>query len=127
MVIFEFPKIFWITTVLSIVIYGCIVPFNNVASTLLLERDYFMEQPNALCALMNSSIGACQTDQNQPNMYCDNGSYYQPPLADDASVDCENDENDCYKVYCDTQSDAEVEATTMMSIPYMMAVLFVSV
>jgi hypothetical protein len=27
-------------------VYGCVLPFNNIASSLLLERDFFQEPPS---------------------------------------------------------------------------------
>lgn len=99
---------------------GCVLPFNNVASSLLLERDYFMEQPNSQCALNDPTI--CQgVDGNAPNGFCNMGKWYQPPLPDGANVDCDNDPNNCYKVYCDGLNDGEIEATTVMSIPYIIS------
>lgn len=43
---FKLPFPFWLLTISCVVVYGCVLPFNNIASSLLIERNYFMEQPN---------------------------------------------------------------------------------
>lgn len=63
-------------------IAGCVLPFNNIASALLLERNYFMEPPNQ-CHLQSG--GSCQSDGNQP-VGCPTSSYYQPPLPYDVTI-----------------------------------------
>ena len=42
----KFRLSFWLLTVCCVVVYGDVIPFNNVASTLLLERDFFKYQPH---------------------------------------------------------------------------------
>merc|ERR1712000_467082 len=56
--VLSFITPFWVLTISCLVVYGCVLPFNNIASTLLLERDYFMAQPNDACALTNDAPGA---------------------------------------------------------------------
>ena len=109
------------TMFILFVCIGCVLPFNNVASTLLLERDYFMVQPNSQCALAYDGVGACQNSTNKPNIYCDDGRWYQPPVAIGATVNCDDDKDNCYKDYCDGESAGEVQATTVMSIPYIIS------
>ena len=41
----NFGSMFWILSLSCIVVYGCILPFNNVASGILLERNYFKRPP----------------------------------------------------------------------------------
>ena len=43
--IFKFGKLFWYLCFSCSVVYGCILPFNNVAQGILLERDYFTIPP----------------------------------------------------------------------------------
>lgn len=108
------------------------LPFNNVASALLLERDYFKAVPSG-CHLQNPY--ACQGPDNIP-VGCPASTYYQPPLPYNATVggkvysplsssdiDCTESvwSNGCGKVYCDRQSDAEAQAGTIMSIPYIIS------
>ena len=37
----KFGPIFWLLTLSCIFVYGCVLPFNNVASGILLERNFF--------------------------------------------------------------------------------------
>lgn len=41
----NFGSMFWILSLSCIVVYGCVLPFNNVASGILLERNYFKRPP----------------------------------------------------------------------------------
>jgi hypothetical protein len=63
----KLSHVFWVLVILCAVVYGCVLPFNNVASSLLLERDYFIA-PAAGCALVNPLN--CQSDTNLPNDLC---------------------------------------------------------
>lgn len=120
--LYTFEHVFWILALICVVVYGCVLPFNNIASALLLERNYFMEPPSE-CHLENENW--CQSDQNKP-VNCPSSKWYQPPLqynvtSDD--VDCTDDywSDDCAKTYCDRFSDAQIEAGTIMSIPYIIS------
>jgi len=42
------PHIFWVLVILCVVVYGCVLPFNNIESSLLLERDYFKSPPSGI-------------------------------------------------------------------------------
>jgi MFS family permease len=111
---------------------GIISPFNNVASSLLLERDFFKEPPSE-CAL--EVPNQCQGGGNDP-VHCPSSQFYQPPLpanislygsyysevtADD--IDCtDSDWSDgCAKEFCNRLDDGILQANTIMSIPYFMA------
>jgi hypothetical protein len=74
--VFKLPYIFKILTLSVILIYGCIVPFNNIASTLFLERDYFQTPPDE-CHLMLPN--QCENSTNVP-VDCPSSAHYQPPL-----------------------------------------------
>lgn len=130
--VFSFKQAFWIVTLSCVVVYGCVLPFNNIASSLLLERDYFMSPPSA-CHLLDPT--KCQSDVNVP-VDCPSSSWYQPPIPTEATIDnviynplstsdidCTSDawSDGCLKTYCDRQSDAVVEAGTIMSIPYIIS------
>lgn len=41
----KFGPLFWLLTLSCFVVYGCVLPFNNVASGLLLERNFFTSSP----------------------------------------------------------------------------------
>jgi hypothetical protein len=110
-----------------------ISPFNNIASTLLLERNYFRVPPDD-CSLTVPYL--CQSGSNPP-LHCPSSSDYQPPLprnitigskyyphqltADD--VDCSDDlwKDGCTHQFCDRFDKSILEANTVMSIPYFMA------
>eukprot|EP00593_Proboscia_inermis_P008847 CAMPEP_0171318696 /NCGR_PEP_ID=MMETSP0816-20121228/90475_1 /TAXON_ID=420281 /ORGANISM="Proboscia inermis, Strain CCAP1064/1" /LENGTH=416 /DNA_ID=CAMNT_0011813475 /DNA_START=63 /DNA_END=1313 /DNA_ORIENTATION=- len=46
----RFGTLFWLLSISCVVVYGCVLPFNNVASGILLERNYFKEPPDT-CTL----------------------------------------------------------------------------
>lgn len=101
---------------------GCVLPFNNIASALLLERDYFKE-PDSACHLTYTN--QCQSDSNPP-VNCPTSKWYQPPLPTNytvADVDCTDDyfSDYCTVTFCNRQSDAQVQASTIMSIPYIIS------
>eukprot|EP00605_Chrysophyceae_sp_TOSAG23-4_P002132 GSChrysophyteH1.ASY1.ANO1.2359.1 assembled CDS len=109
------PKIFWVLIGITVITYGVVVPFNNVASSLLLERTYFQDTP-AGCTLQYS--GQCQSDSNTPT--CDIGENI--PRSD---VDCGeslwSSEGSCTYIYCDKLSKAEKTVSYIMSIPYLIS------
>ena len=41
----KFSVMFWLLSLSCIVVYGCVLPFNNIASGVLLERNYFKLPP----------------------------------------------------------------------------------
>ena len=41
----KFGPLFWLLTISCFVVYGCVLPFNNVASGILLERNFFISAP----------------------------------------------------------------------------------
>eukprot|EP00937_MAST-01D_sp_MAST-1D-sp2_P005672 g5672.t1 len=41
----HFGKLLWLLTASCVVVYGCVLPFNNTASSFLLERDLFRQPP----------------------------------------------------------------------------------
>jgi len=110
--------------------YGCITPFNNVSSSFLLERDYFI-QPSASCQLENPLL--CQSSANQP-VNCPSRSparWYKPPLPSNytaqiiSNIDCALEEyysvNTCTYYYCEALLAAEKQAGVIMSIPYLIS------
>ena len=115
---------------------GVIVPFNNIAGTLLLERNFFMEPPDR-CVL--SVPYECQSSSNKP-IHCPSSNFYQPPLPENITIDndyykkvepsdvhCADDvwKDECTEEFCDRHASGILRANTIMSIPYFMAaVLF---
>lgn len=129
---FKLPSIYWVLVISTMIVYGCVLPFNNIASSLLLERDYFM-MPDSGCRL---EFEGCQSDGNQP-IGCPNSKWYQPPLPyyknftgnddfyqiTDSDVDCTETEwsDVCTVEYCNRKDDSQLQATTIMSIPYIIS------
>mmetsp|Transcript_1682 Transcript_1682/g.2961 ORF Transcript_1682/g.2961 Transcript_1682/m.2961 type:complete len:576 (+) Transcript_1682:21-1748(+) len=130
----SFPLPFWILVVSCVVVYGCVLPFNNIASSLLLERDFFMEPPSS-CTLENPN--ECQLNGNNP-VNCPSSKWYQPPLPydlyindvyyaelQDSDIDCGDDEwsedGACTYEYCKRQDDGIEQASFIMSIPYVIS------
>lgn len=85
------------------------------------------------CQLTN--IYECQSATNPP-LNCPASKYYQPPLPFNATInqvvynplttsdiDCTDDiwSNGCTSEYCSRQTDAQAQAGTIMSIPYIIS------
>lgn len=126
---FSLKHIFWILVVSCVVVYGCVLPFNNISSSLLLERDYFIPNPSD-CSLQNPY--QCEDDQNQPMSSCPSSKWYQPPLPYNYStynplstddIDCTDDlwKDGCTEEYCSRLTTAESRASVIMSIPYIIS------
>ena len=62
----KFGKLFWLLTFSCMVVYGCVIPFNNVASGILLERNYFVESNND-CSLTYPNQCSSGYLQNKTN------------------------------------------------------------
>ena len=58
-----FGQAFWLLSISCVVVYGCVLPFNNIASSLLLERNYF-QTPEPGCHLLYPT--QCQNETNVP-------------------------------------------------------------
>ena len=132
--VFTMRHIFWVLVVSCVVVYGCVLPFNNISSSLLLERDYFQAIDTGKCHLQNPY--QCEDDVSNPPIGCPSSKWYQPPLPynytsaegvvyplSDSDIDCTDDfwKDGCTKVYCDRLTDGEAEAAVIMSIPYIIS------
>eukprot|EP00560_Eucampia_antarctica_P007462 CAMPEP_0197826808 /NCGR_PEP_ID=MMETSP1437-20131217/3707_1 /TAXON_ID=49252 ORGANISM="Eucampia antarctica, Strain CCMP1452" /NCGR_SAMPLE_ID=MMETSP1437 /ASSEMBLY_ACC=CAM_ASM_001096 /LENGTH=556 /DNA_ID=CAMNT_0043427397 /DNA_START=255 /DNA_END=1925 /DNA_ORIENTATION=+ len=149
----RFGLSFWLLTLSCVVIYGCIIPFNNVASGILLQRNYF-KVSTGNCELTypgKCSSGWLVNKQNsgiQPDgQACSISKNDAPPLPeylnitstdsswkhhsyvyahlDSHTVDCGDPfwSKACTKDYCDKQKHATEEAARIMSIPYLMSAI----
>jgi len=136
--VLTFTHIFWILVVSCVVVYGCILPFNNISSSLLLERDYFVSPPDG-CRLQNITL--CESSSNPP-VDCPDSKWYQPPLPYNQfidgkfypgqltsnDVDCTSDawssSGSCTETFCTRLSDGETQASLVMSIPYIISAVF---
>lgn len=130
--VFRLPKVFWILCILCFVIYGCVLPFNNIASSFLLERDYFQSPPSD-CVL---TTGGCENDaSNPPVSACPSSQWYQPPLpfnvtiagtyyptVDYKDVDCTDSAwSDCTGSFCSRLAAGQAQSAVIMSIPYIIS------
>lgn len=124
--------IFWVLVISCVVVYGCVLPFNNISSSLLLERDYFKE-PDSSCQLMDPL--QCQSPSNPP-VNCPSSKWYQPPIPlnytdsngqiyplSTSDIDCTDDfwKDGCTSEYCSRLTDAQAKASVIMSIPYIIS------
>ena len=133
--VLTFPHIFWVLVISCVVVYGCVLPFNNIASSLLLERNYFLDNPSD-CYL--TIPNQCESDSNRPIDACPGSDWYQPPLPvnitidgtfydvlEPSDIDCTDskwsDPDKCGHYFCDRQSNAEKQSATIMSIPYIIS------
>ena len=48
----SFSHLFYLLAFQCLVVYGCVIPFNNVASGLLTERNYFLPSDDSSCTLL---------------------------------------------------------------------------
>jgi MFS family permease len=137
--------LFWFLSLSCLVVYGCILPFNNVASAILLERNYFKKPPED-CTLRFPHECTLGTLQDHPNPSTDSsgkscpGKHFSPVLPtslnitrifyayhkevlSDVEVDCDVSfwRDGCTKDYCDSLHQATVTADRVMSIPYIVS------
>lgn len=126
----QFSASFWLLTLCCVVVYACVIPFNNVASSLLLERDYFKPQTNENCALVDPT--QCQSSSNPPNSDCQTSDIWKPPLPDFIDVSdvvCTDDAWDvstgpqCAREYCDDEKKGVKQANYLLSIPYLLSAI----
>lgn len=145
----KFGVLFWLLTASCFVVYGCVIPFNNVASGVLLERNFFLEGPTHAChlehpnectsgqlmnasnpALADNSGSLCSIAPSQApllpssvNYKFHNQSYdYSNLTASD--VDCSDAFwKECTSDYCAKQNAATEHAGKVMSIPYLISAI----
>ena len=90
----QFGVMFWLLSASCVVVYGCVLPFNNIASGLLLERNYFTDPPQD-CSLSfpnECSSGSLAPDGGNPSLdingnECSIVSTVQPLLPHSIQVD----------------------------------------
>jgi len=81
-IVSKFGSLFWLISFACCVIYGCILPFNNVASGILLQRNYFTNPPID-CTLKFPN--QCSFGELQP--------FGENPSTDSTGLSCPIDEN----------------------------------
>jgi MFS family permease len=140
----QFGPLFWLLSLSCLVVYACILPWNNVASGILLERNFF-QTPPADCHLLfpdQCTLGTLQSHSN-PSIDTNNhtcpGQGFAPVLptslnfssSDDqsshrtealsaADIDCDESfwSDGCTRDYCNALHRATETSGRVMSIPY---------
>ncbi|KDO31137.1 hypothetical protein SPRG_04275 [Saprolegnia parasitica CBS 223.65] len=143
----SFRPIFWLLAIACMVVYGCVIPFNNVASSLLMERDFFREPPlecqqcgqGAYAGETNCSAIAphcppvppfswplpalsrnCSIQSPEDQLHC----AHTPPYVTEAMINCDDHawkKGPFSAVYCNRKSAAAAAAATPMSVPYLIS------
>ncbi|ETW06163.1 hypothetical protein, variant [Aphanomyces invadans] len=135
-----FSPSFWLIALSYVSFYAVVGPFNNVASSVLLERDYF-QQPPPLCQRCGLGYYTTYCDAISPHCpavppfawplpllskNCSIASAFDqfrcsksPPYIQDEDINCDDlswREGPFTHKYCATKSLAEVTATEAMSV-----------
>lgn len=143
----DFRVNIWLLVFSAVVIYGCVIPFNSVASSLLMERDYFKQPPleclrcgeGAYSGLLDcTAIAAecpsvppyawplpklsanCSISDPQDQPQCSTSS----PYIEEIKINCDDDawkNGPLTKTYCAKKAEAAERAATPMSIPYLIS------
>ncbi|EQC31215.1 hypothetical protein SDRG_11138 [Saprolegnia diclina VS20] len=143
----SFRPIFWLLAIACMVVYGCVIPFNNVASSLLMERDFFRQPPpacqqcgeGAYAGDTNCSVIAptcppvppfswplpalnrnCSIQSPEDQLHC----AHTAPYVTEAMINCDDDawkKGPFSAVYCSRKSAAAAAAATPMSVPYLIS------
>jgi MFS family permease len=142
----QFGPLVWLLSLSCLVVYACILPWNNVASGILLERNFFQAPPED-CQLLFPDQCSMGTLQNHSNPSIDRnnntcpGQGFAPVIptslnfssSDDQSSTHEDEESlsandiDCDKTfwsdgctrdYCNALHQATETSGRVMAIPY---------
>ncbi|KAI9989299.1 hypothetical protein PInf_019491 [Phytophthora infestans] len=143
----HFRPAFWLLALSCLVVYGCVIPFNNVASSLLMERDFFKEPPE-LCRRCGEGLYIGEIDCQEIVSGCPSVPPYgwplpllsanctikepldqwdcstSPPLILGDKINCDDEAwklGPLTKTYCATKTDAAQKTATPMSIPYIIS------
>lgn len=139
--------VFWLLSLSCFVVYGCVLPFNNVASGILLERNYFTRPPddctlshpdqctsgtlqNSTNPSTNKNGNVCPSKNSAPvlpttiNFTRSDNSWEEQEYVYDSltprDVDCGDPfwADACTSDYCSAQHRATERSGRIMSIPY---------
>lgn len=143
----HFRPAFWLLALSCVVVYGCVIPFNNVASSLLMERDFFKEPPSACvrcgqgaysddfeCMRLAAECppvppyawplpalsANCTIKRPEDQFNCS----MSPPLIEETKINCDDEawkHGPYTSTYCAKKSEAAEKAATPMSIPYIIS------
>jgi MFS family permease len=136
--ILQFGPLFWLLSLSCLVVYACILPWNNVASGILLERNFFQVPPED-CQLLfpdQCSMGTLQNHSN-PSLDKNNntcpGQGFAPVIPTSlnisssdmgslsaSDIDCDESfwSDGCVSNYCNALHKATETSGRVMSIPY---------
>lgn len=145
----HFRPAFWFLALSCLVVYGCVIPFNNVASSILMERDFFKE-PCEPCRRCGEGLYIYEIDCKHIAPGCPSVPPYgwplpllsanctikepfdqwncstSPPLISGDKINCDDEAwklGPLTKVYCAAKMDAAQKAATPMSIPYIISAI----
>lgn len=143
----HFRPAFWLLSLSCLVVYGCVIPFNNVASSLLMERDFFKEPPMP-CRRCGKGLYLEEIDCKAIVSGCPRVPPYgwplpllsanctikkpfdqwncstSPPLIPKEKINCDDIAwkfGPLTKAYCAAEIDAAERAATPMSVPYIIS------
>lgn len=126
----QLPRPFWLLTLLCAIVYGAVLPFNNVASQLLLDRDYFpqgshwkLASPPKLKRASGDSDDGTNITTTTTSSPSSSSSYDfifdgRPPPG----VDCLRPSGQ-RTPFCRAQAKAQLTANLVMSEPYSLSAL----
>lgn len=144
-----FRASFWLVTLSCAVVYGCVIPFNSVASSLLMERDFFVAPPSA-CARCGTGVYVNEQNCLEIAASCPSVPPYAwplPALSENCTIQLPEDQYNCSraepwindskincddqawrdgpftKLYCETKAVAAEKAASLMGIPYMISAI----
>ena len=147
----RFSSSFWLLSAACVLMYACVLPFNNVVSGLLLERNYFRQHSDS-CVLTyddrcttgileptdgnpsrNNDGYTCATDNYAPLLPSSLYIIFNHPSWDQENyvfqsmdskvVNCDDRfwSKYCTKDYCKAEEIATEKVGRVMSIPYVTA------
>ncbi|KAL3776343.1 LOW QUALITY PROTEIN: hypothetical protein ACHAWO_002461 [Cyclotella atomus] len=137
----KFQPLFWLLSLSCVVVYGCVLPFNNVASGILLERNLvyltscFNDSSNIA---VNGTGSQCTTSPSQAPVLPNSVNYsanesnmsstwdkteYIYPALQSTNVHCGDAFwfEGCTVSYCAKERTATEHAGQIMSIPYLIS------
>lgn len=102
----KFSTMFWLLSASCIVVYGCVLPFNNIASGILLERNYFTK-PSSGCELKypdQCTSGSLAPSDGNPALdssgnVCSTKEHSQPLLPTSIHINVDDGEKEKIRNY----------------------------
>jgi len=89
----QFNSMFWMLCLSCVVVYGCVLPFNNIASGILLERNYFTDPPSdchlqyeTMCSAGDLAPKEGNVAMDSNGTLCRLGKYMRPILPSSINI-----------------------------------------